>query len=259
MDEEGDFSAIEFWGHELPSGKQTSVDVENEPPVFHMVHVTGCALGENPKAGPHVLKALYQGKPIVLCTLEKGGASQCALDFGISSSTTFINAGPSPIFISGYITRSVQPIEGSDEEDEEETDSGDEDLEDSDAEPPNAIPLGRGAVRSSLVGPWRGAGRFWAPQRACKGPRAAAVNPLPWMQAAPPPTCLNVPLPAAATAGGPLTKQNGLAKKRGSPFLDDEADESDDEVRRGGAPLSRLGSGARDRCRGGTVFYKAAL
>jgi hypothetical protein len=186
MDEEGDFSAIEFWGHELPSGKQTSVDVENEPPVFHMVHVTGCALGENPKAGPHVLKALYQGKPIVLCTLEKGGASQCALDFGISSSTTFINAGPSPIFISGYITRSVQPIEGSDEEDEEETDSGDEDLEDSDAEPPNAIPLGRGAVRSSLVGPWRGRGALLGAAAGVQGPTCCGGQPSPLDAGCPP-------------------------------------------------------------------------
>jgi hypothetical protein len=148
MEEEG-FSIIELWGQELaPGGKLTVVDVENEPPVFHMVHVTGCALGEGPKPGPHVLKALYQGRPIVLATLEKGVASQCALDFGISSSTTFINAGPSPIFISGYITRSVQPIEGSDdEEDEDEEGETSSEPEDSDGEPPDAIPLRRGAAQ----------------------------------------------------------------------------------------------------------------
>ncbi len=140
----------EFWGEEVPpGGRPYSVEVENEPPVFHMVHVTGCALGEGPGKGPHVLKALYQGKPIILATLQAGVAHQSALDFGISSSTTFVNTGATPVFISGYITRTLQQMEGGDsEEDEDEvTDSEEEeDLQDSDAEAPNAVPLSGRAV-----------------------------------------------------------------------------------------------------------------
>lgn len=136
MEEELDFQMIEFWGQELPGGgKQYSVEVENEPPVFQVVHITGCALGENPKPGPHVLKVLSpEGKAIVVATLERGAATQAPLDFGISSTTVFINAGPSPVHISGYVTRSVEPFEGSDEEDEDEEDSEEEDEDEDDEE-----------------------------------------------------------------------------------------------------------------------------
>ena len=187
MEEELDFQMIEFWGQELPGGgKQYSVEVENEPPVFQVVHITGCALGENPKPGPHVLKVLSpEGKAIVVATLERGAATQAPLDFGISSTTVFINAGPSPVHISGYVTRSVEPFEGSDEEDEDEEDSeeededeDEEDLEDSDAD---------------------------------EAPRLVAMN------------------------GTAAAKR----KARGSPFVDDEADETDDDG-------SGSGSGSED-------------
>lgn len=142
-DDQDDFQMIEFWGEEIPpGGKPYAVDIENEPPVFSMVHVTNCALGENPRQGPHVLKAAHGTKHIVLATLEKGVTYQYTLDFGISSSTTFINTGPSPVFVSGYITRSIQHMEGSDEEDEdEELDSEEEDMEDDDYEAPKLVPL----------------------------------------------------------------------------------------------------------------------
>ncbi|KAI8467464.1 MAG: hypothetical protein J3K34DRAFT_35179 [Monoraphidium minutum] len=175
-DDHDDFEMIEFWGQEVPpGGKPYSVEVENEPPIFHMIHVTGCALGDGAAKGPHTLKALYDGKPIALATLEHGACSQFALDFGISSSTTFVNTGPGPVFISGYITRSVQHFEGSDDDDDDddEDDMSDSGMEDDDEEPPKLVPI--------------------------KG----------------------------AAAGG---------KKRASPFLDDEAEETDEgESEEGGS------------------------
>jgi hypothetical protein len=150
-DGEPDFEMIEFWGEEVPPGaKRYSVEVENEPPIFHMIHVTGCALGDAPAKGPHVLKAVHNDKPIALATLEKGAAHQFSLDFGISSTTTFINTGASPVYISGYITRSVQHIEGSDEEDEEDEETYSDEVEDDD-EAPDAVPL-FGAVGLAQLG-----------------------------------------------------------------------------------------------------------
>ncbi|GBF98369.1 hypothetical protein Rsub_10764 [Raphidocelis subcapitata] len=138
MGDEGDgVDTLEFWGEEVPpGGKLYAVEVENEPPVYHMVHVTGCALGDAPAKGPHVLKALNgRGKHIALATLDAAGARQAQLDFGISRATTFVNTGASPVFISGYVTRSMREIEGSDEEeDESEEEDSEAELEDSDAE-----------------------------------------------------------------------------------------------------------------------------
>lgn len=80
MDPDGDLGAVDFWGAEVPpGGKPYAVEVENEPPLYLMVHVTGCALGEDPKGGPHVVKALHNGKAIALATLEKGRTHQVCL------------------------------------------------------------------------------------------------------------------------------------------------------------------------------------
>lgn len=117
------------------------------------MHVTGVALGDGPKAGPHVIKVLNgDGQPIPVATLERGAAAQASLDFAISATTVFVNSGPGPVFVSGYITRSLQQFEGSDSEEggsessEEEDDDEDEEeeLEDSDADEAPRKVRGRG-------------------------------------------------------------------------------------------------------------------
>ena len=248
------FDMMEFWGEEVPpGGKPFSVEVENEPPVFHMVHVTGCALGDAPSKGPHVLKALYNGKPIALATLDAAGARQAPLDFGISRSTTFVNAGPSPVFISGYITRSVQHIEGSDEEDEEEEEEdseeegSEEELEDSDAE--EDLPRGRALAvspreRARAPHAARGAPEGAAPRAHCGGRHGVWRVPLP---------CAFIPkLPRTAShlTAPPTQQVNGVAakKKRASPFLDDEAEETS-EVRNWGGSWTGSRAGSWGACK----------
>jgi len=232
-DDEQEIEVVEFWGTEIPpGGKAYAVEIENEPPVFHMVHVTGCALGESPAKGPHLLKALYQGKPIVLATLQAGATHQFALDFGISSVTTFINTGASPVFISGYITRQVQHIEGSDDE-EDEDEEEDSELEDSDAEAPRLVPLnGAAAVRvKGCCGGGCGFGDRESPDTrsaaTCLHPLNGSMLASLLAQSSSPTMLQSLPFPTPQ----PPTQQpqKKKKKKRASPFLDDEAEETDDE------------------------------
>lgn len=110
-----------------------------------LVHVTGCALGEKPDKGPHVIKVMpydingNRASEVALGTLVSGRTDQFSVDFGMSDTMAFRHSGKSTVYLTGYRTRSFASGYGSDEE---EYDFGDESgSESDDDEAPDGVPL----------------------------------------------------------------------------------------------------------------------
>eukprot|EP00879_Flechtneria_rotunda_P013776 GHRR01014389.1.p1 GENE.GHRR01014389.1~~GHRR01014389.1.p1 ORF type:complete len:405 (+),score=141.35 GHRR01014389.1:68-1282(+) len=139
-------TSLEFWSLEIPPGKTVQARISDNPGVAEVVHVTGAALGDNPAAGRHVLKAIHElpdgskKREVALGTLENGRTDQVAVDFGMSSSMAFKHTGKSVVFLSGYLTRSFADFEDFDSDDEYDEDES----EAEDVEAPAAVPLANG-------------------------------------------------------------------------------------------------------------------
>lgn len=128
---------IEFWGLKIPPGQSVSQTVLSNETEVEIIHVTNCALGENAKDGPNVVKLITDGREVVLGTLQKNLVYQFPVDFGLSKSVEFQNIGSTAVHLSGYRTKSVllSETEFSDSEEEEDEEGV-----------PRAIPLANGKV-----------------------------------------------------------------------------------------------------------------
>lgn len=126
---------IEFWGVQVPGKKTIDVEVTNNESAFEIVHVTNVALGAQPTAGPHAVAIIYDGKEVVLGTLDQSRVSQFGLDFGCTKSFKLKNYGTSAAHIAGFKTRSMLEDQDDDEFSDDEY-SDDEDV-------PMAVPMGR--------------------------------------------------------------------------------------------------------------------
>ena len=123
------------------------------------MHITGCALGENPDQGPHVVKVIpydvngKAGREVALGTLVSGRTDQFPVDFGMSDTMAFRHSGKSTVYLTGYLTRSFASGYGSDEDDYDfDEDEEDSESESDDDEAPDAVPLRLQANGISKVG-----------------------------------------------------------------------------------------------------------
>ncbi|GFR48071.1 hypothetical protein Agub_g9907 [Astrephomene gubernaculifera] len=131
-----------FWSVILPAkGKEVKQEVESTDSVLSSIHLTGLALGVNPKAGPHPITLEYNGNITVLGTLEAPHTRQFHLDIALDETYKLRNLGDSEVHAYGFqVATQVRSDEHSDEDEDEEEDEEDEDEDEEDSEDDEETP-----------------------------------------------------------------------------------------------------------------------
>ncbi|GIL73793.1 hypothetical protein Vretimale_5346 [Volvox reticuliferus] len=125
--------AMAFWTVLLPpNGKPVEQEVESTPNVLTSIHLTGLALGQNAKEGPHIITLEYNGTKPVLCTLEAPHARQWRLDTAIDQTFRLQNWGESEVHAYGYQVTTAVHIDDESDDDEEEEEAMDGEEEEGD-------------------------------------------------------------------------------------------------------------------------------
>ncbi len=82
--------AVAFWSVILPAnGKEVRQEIESTETVVSTIHVTGMALGPQPKKGSHVITLEYNGVNAVLATLEDPHTRQFHMDIVVDQTAKF--------------------------------------------------------------------------------------------------------------------------------------------------------------------------
>lgn len=128
--------AVAFWSVILPAnGKEVRQEIESTETVVSTIHVTGMALGPQPKKGSHVITLEYNGVNAVLATLEDPHTRQFHMDIVVDQTAKFRNSGGSEVHLYGYhVSTPVRSEEEDEEEDEDEEGEGEEDEEGEDGD-----------------------------------------------------------------------------------------------------------------------------